>query len=51
MFDAPVSGGEVGAMEGTLSIMVGGDGVIYKRIEPVLMAMGKKNKEKKNDKK
>ena len=41
LFDAPVSGGEVGAMEGTLSIMVGGDGVIYKRIEPVLMAMGK----------
>ena len=41
LFDAPVSGGEVGAVEGTLSIMVGGDGAVYKRIEPVLKAMGK----------
>lgn len=39
--DAPVSGGEVGAVEGTLSIMVGGDTDIFERARPILQAMGK----------
>ena len=29
--DAPVSGGEIGAREGTLSIMVGGDEAVFER--------------------
>jgi 3-hydroxyisobutyrate dehydrogenase len=41
MLDAPVSGGEGGAIAGTLSIMVGGDAVILERCCPVLAAMGK----------
>ena len=41
MLDAPVSGGEQGAVDGTLSIMVGGDAEIFKRCLPVLQAMGK----------
>ena len=41
MLDAPVSGGEQGAIDGTLSIMVGGDAKIFKRSRPVLKAMGK----------
>jgi 3-hydroxyisobutyrate dehydrogenase len=41
MLDAPVSGGEQGAIDGTLSIMVGGDAKIFKRCWPVLKAMGK----------
>jgi 3-hydroxyisobutyrate dehydrogenase len=41
MLDAPVSGGEGGAIAGTLSIMVGGDAVILERCHPVLAAMGK----------
>lgn len=40
--DAPVSGGEAGAISGTLSIMVGGDKKIYQKIEYVLAAVGKK---------
>ncbi len=39
--DAPVSGGEVGAMEGTLSIMVGGDVPDFERARPLFEAMGK----------
>lgn len=39
--DAPVSGGEIGAIEGTLSIMVGGDGADVKEATPILEAMGK----------
>lgn len=39
--DAPVSGGSWGAIEGTLSIMVGGDRAIYERCLPVLQAMGR----------
>ena len=42
MLDAPVSGGERGAIEGTLSIMVGGDGAVLEKARPVLEAMGKK---------
>lgn len=39
--DAPVSGGDVGAREGTLAIMVGGDEETFKRILPVFELMGK----------
>jgi 2-hydroxy-3-oxopropionate reductase len=39
--DAPVSGGEQGAIDGTLSIMVGGDAEVVAGIRPVLDAMGK----------
>ncbi|TFD71617.1 2-hydroxy-3-oxopropionate reductase [Cryobacterium sp. Hb1] len=38
--DAPVSGGEAGAIEGTLSIMVGGDAADVEAIRGVLDAMG-----------
>jgi len=41
MLDAPVSGGDQGAISGTLSIMVGGDAQIFKRCQPILEAMGK----------
>ena len=41
MLDAPVSGGEQGAINGTLSIMVGGDAQIFERCRPVFEAMGK----------
>ena len=40
--DAPVSGGEKGAIEGTLTIMVGGELVGVERARPVLEAMGKR---------
>ncbi len=40
MLDAPVSGGEIGAIDGTLSIMVGGDPAALARVRPVLEAMG-----------
>jgi 2-hydroxy-3-oxopropionate reductase len=40
MLDAPVSGGEIGAIDGTLSIMVGGDSAALERVRPVLEAMG-----------
>ena len=39
--DAPVSGGDTGARNAALSIMVGGDAVAVKRIEPLLSLMGK----------
>lgn len=42
MLDAPVSGGEKGAIEGTLSIMVGGDAAVLERVRPVFNAMGKR---------
>ncbi|MBO2521633.1 MAG: 2-hydroxy-3-oxopropionate reductase [Firmicutes bacterium] len=41
MLDAPVSGGDKGAREGTLSIMVGGDREVFESCLPVLEAMGK----------
>jgi 3-hydroxyisobutyrate dehydrogenase len=41
MLDAPVSGGEQGAVDGTLSIMVGGDIDILERCQSILGAMGK----------
>ena len=34
--DAPVSGGEAGAKNGTLSVMIGGDALAYKQISPIL---------------
>jgi len=40
MLDAPVSGGDVGAREGTLSIMVGGDADALARARPALEALG-----------
>lgn len=39
--DAPVSGGDIGAQQGTLSIMVGGDRDAFDRALPILQAMGK----------
>ena len=41
MLDAPVSGGDVGAIEGTLSIMVGGSEVDFDRARPLFDVMGK----------
>lgn len=41
MLDAPVTGGEKGAIEGTLAIMVGGKRETFDRCLPVLQAMGK----------
>ena len=40
--DAPVSGGEKGAIEGTLTIMVGGEAAALEKARPVLEAMGKR---------
>jgi len=39
--DAPVTGGDIGAKNGTLTIFVGGDKAIYEEILPVLELMGK----------
>jgi 2-hydroxy-3-oxopropionate reductase len=39
--DAPVSGGEVGAKNATLSIMVGGDEAVFERVRPLFSLMGK----------
>jgi 2-hydroxy-3-oxopropionate reductase len=38
--DAPVSGGEIGAIDGTLSIMIGGDANAIDQVRPILQAMG-----------
>ena len=40
MLDAPVSGGEPKAIDGTLSFMVGGKPEVFERVRPVLEAMG-----------
>jgi 3-hydroxyisobutyrate dehydrogenase len=42
MLDAPVSGGDKGAREGTLTIMVGGPEDAFNECLPILQAMGKK---------
>jgi 3-hydroxyisobutyrate dehydrogenase len=42
MLDAPVSGGDVGAMNATLSIMVGGPEEVYKNCLPIFQVLGKK---------
>ncbi len=39
--DAPVSGGDVGAREGTLTIMVGGPEDAFEEVYPIFQAMGK----------
>lgn len=39
--DAPVSGGDIGARDGTLTIMVGGEAAALERVMPVFQAMGK----------
>lgn len=39
--DAPVSGGEIGAIEGTLTFMVGGDAAALDRVRPLLAKMGR----------
>ena len=41
MLDAPVSGGEVGAISGGLTIMVGGDEAAFEKVKPMLASMGK----------
>ena len=41
MLDAPVSGGDKGAIAGTLSIMVGGDEATFERMQPIFAVMGK----------
>jgi 2-hydroxy-3-oxopropionate reductase len=41
MLDAPVSGGEKGAIEGTLSIMVGGKTDVLEKVRPILEKLGK----------
>src|SRR5262249_38002161 len=40
MLDAPVSGGEIGAVNASLSIMVGGDAAAFARVRPILASMG-----------
>lgn len=41
VLDAPVSGGDVGARNGSLSIMVGGDSTTFDAVRPLLSAFGK----------
>ncbi|MBD5803465.1 2-hydroxy-3-oxopropionate reductase [Azoarcus sp. Aa7] len=41
MLDAPVSGGEIGAINATLTIMVGGDAAAFERVKPAFEALGK----------
>ena len=40
MLDAPVSGGEPKAIDGTLAIMVGGKAEVFEKVKPVLLKMG-----------
>ncbi|GGD26752.1 2-hydroxy-3-oxopropionate reductase [Microbacterium faecale] len=40
MLDAPVSGGEAAAIDGTLSIMVGGDAGLLDQVRPILTSLG-----------
>ncbi|MCC7243330.1 MAG: NAD(P)-dependent oxidoreductase [Acidobacteria bacterium] len=44
LLDAPVSGGEIGAIDGTLTFMVGGDASALAEVTPILSAMGKPEK-------
>ncbi len=41
MLDAPVSGGEAGAVNAALTIMVGGEANVFEAAEPVMMAYGR----------
>ena len=40
LVDAPVSGGDIGARDGTLAIMAGGDKEVFERVRPILEVMG-----------
>lgn len=40
--DAPVSGGDVGARDATLAIMVGGEEATFRQVEPLLQLLGKR---------
>jgi 2-hydroxy-3-oxopropionate reductase len=44
MLDAPVSGGEIGAINAALSIMVGGDEAAFARARPIFEAVGNKER-------
>jgi 2-hydroxy-3-oxopropionate reductase len=44
MLDAPVSGGDIGAIQGTLSIMVGGEAADFEAVRPILDVMGNPEK-------
>ena len=44
LLDAPVSGGDIGAIQGTLSIMVGGDAADFIAVKPILDVMGNPDK-------
>ncbi|MHC4346777.1 MAG: NAD(P)-dependent oxidoreductase [Planctomycetota bacterium] len=41
LLDAPISGGEIGAIEGKLSIMMGGPKEAFEKVRPVMEVMGK----------
>lgn len=41
LIDAPVSGGEIGAIEGKLSIMIGGPKEVVEKVRPIMEAMGR----------
>ncbi|MHC4185809.1 MAG: NAD(P)-dependent oxidoreductase [Planctomycetota bacterium] len=41
LLDAPISGGEIGAIEGKLSIMMGGPKEAFEKVQPVMEVMGK----------
>ncbi|MDI9519248.1 MAG: NAD(P)-dependent oxidoreductase [Bacillota bacterium] len=40
VLDAPVSGGDIGAQKGTLSIMVGGEKEVFDKVVPIFKSMG-----------
>ena len=40
--DAPVTGGDIGARDGTLTIMVGGPEAVFRRLRPLLESMGER---------
>ncbi|MDH7600347.1 MAG: NAD(P)-dependent oxidoreductase [Sedimentisphaerales bacterium] len=42
LLDAPVSGGDIGAKDGTLAIMVGGDTLAFQKVLPLLQVLGSK---------
>ena len=42
MLDAPVSGGEQGAIDATLAIMVGGEAAVLERVRPLLQCLGQR---------
>ena len=42
MLDAPVSGGEQGAVDATLAIMVGGEAAVLERVRPLLQCLGQR---------